>query len=58
MVRGVREGWAEEAREMAERGEDRLLDSDVPTTFDETEWEWPIDHTPDTSALRREAADR
>lgn len=39
-VPGVRQGWAEAARAMAERGEDRPLDSETPTAFDETEWEW------------------
>jgi antitoxin MazE len=39
-VRSVREGWAEAAQAMAARGEDRLLDPETPTTFDETEWEW------------------
>lgn len=40
-VRKVREGWAEAARLMHERGEDVLLDGYVPTKFDEEEWEWP-----------------
>lgn len=37
-----REGWAEAFREMAKRGEDALLDPDVPslTSWDEEEWEW------------------
>lgn len=39
-ARSAREGWAEEARAMAERGEDRLLDPEVPTAFDDEEWEW------------------
>lgn len=39
-VPSVREGWAEAAQAMAERGEDRLLDPETPTTFDQTEWEW------------------
>ena len=39
-VRGVREGWAQAAHAMAERGEHRLLDPETPTTFDETEWAW------------------
>lgn len=39
-VRRVREGWAEAARTMAARGDDRLLDAESPTTFDEREWEW------------------
>lgn len=39
-VRSVREGWAEAARGMAERREDHMLDPELPTAFDENEWEW------------------
>lgn len=39
-VRSLREGWAEAAHAMAERGEDQLLDDETATAFDETEWEW------------------
>jgi antitoxin MazE len=39
-VRGVREGWAEAARAMAERGDDHLRDPELPTEFDEADWEW------------------
>ena len=39
-VKSARAGWAEAARAMAERGEDHLLDPEVPTAFDEKEWEW------------------
>jgi antitoxin MazE len=35
-----RTGWAQAAKETHERGEDQLLDSPVPTQFDEKEWEW------------------
>jgi antitoxin MazE len=36
-----REGWAEQFKAMAERGDDKLLDADaVTTTWDEEEWEW------------------
>jgi antitoxin MazE len=37
-----RAGWAEAFREMAQRGEDGLIDGDTPSTtaWDETEWEW------------------
>jgi antitoxin MazE len=41
-ARRPREGWEEQFRRMAERGDDRLLD-DVPpslTRFDDEEWEW------------------
>ncbi len=36
----ARSGWADEARQMRQRGEDLLLDPPVPTLFDEKEWEW------------------
>jgi antitoxin MazE len=41
-TRKPREGWEEAFRTMAERGDDRLLDPDVPslTSWDDTEWEW------------------
>jgi antitoxin MazE len=39
-ARRVRAGWAEAARQMRERGEDRLLDSSAPTRFDRKEWKW------------------
>ena len=35
-----RESWADAARLMRERGDDRLLDSSIPTRFDEEEWKW------------------
>lgn len=35
-----RAGWAEAAREIRDRGEDRLLDPPAPKRFDEEEWEW------------------
>ena len=35
-----RAGWAEAAREMAERGDDTLLDPPTPTGFDDAEWTW------------------
>ena len=36
----ARSGWADAARQMRQRGEDRLLDPPTPTRFDEKEWEW------------------
>ena len=39
-VRRPRDGWADAARQMRARGEDRLLDAPTPTLFDEQEWEW------------------
>lgn len=35
-----RSGWEEQFRAMAERGEDKLIDPEIPTTWDESEWEW------------------
>ncbi|MCW5850496.1 MAG: AbrB/MazE/SpoVT family DNA-binding domain-containing protein [Anaerolineae bacterium] len=36
-----REGWAEQAKMMAEQGEDELLLPEYSlTTWDEEEWEW------------------
>lgn len=35
-----RTGWAEAARRMRDRDEDRLLDPPVPTQFDKEEWTW------------------
>ena len=35
-----RAGWAEAARRMWERDEDRLLDPPTPTRFDKEEWKW------------------
>jgi antitoxin MazE len=35
-----RAGWAEAARRMRERDEDRLLDQPAPTRFDKEEWKW------------------
>jgi antitoxin MazE len=35
-----RSGWAQAAKQLRERGEDRLLDLPTPTRFDEKEWEW------------------
>jgi len=36
----ARSGWADAARQMRHRDEDRLLALSVPTRFDEKEWEW------------------
>jgi antitoxin MazE len=35
-----RAGWAEAARELQQREEDRLSEPLTPTYFDEKEWEW------------------
>ena len=35
-----RAGWAEAARKLRERGDDRLLDEPVRTRFDDKEWRW------------------
>ena len=39
-ARGPRSGWAEAARQMHARGDDRLLDASAATRFDEDEWQW------------------
>jgi antitoxin MazE len=36
----ARSGWADAARQMRQRDEDRLLDPSTPTRFDEKEWQW------------------
>ncbi len=36
----VREGWAEDAKLMRERGEDELVLPYTPTKFVEEEWTW------------------
>ena len=40
--RRPREGWDEQFQLMAARGDDQLLDGDIPslTSWDEEEWEW------------------
>ncbi len=38
--RQARAGWAEAARQMRDRGEDRLLDGPTDTRFDDEEWCW------------------
>ena len=39
-VRRPRAGWAEAARTMRQRNDDRLPDEPAKTRFDEAEWEW------------------
>lgn len=36
----VRADWAEAAKSLSERGEDRLVDKPASTRFDDKEWEW------------------
>ena len=36
----ARSGWADAARQMRQRHEDRLLDPPTATRFDEKEWKW------------------
>ncbi len=36
----ARSGWADAAKQMRQRNEDRLLDTPTPTRFDEKEWQW------------------
>jgi len=38
--RKPRTGWLEAARQMRERGDDRLLDEPTTTRFDDEEWRW------------------
>jgi len=35
-----RDGWDEQFRNMAERGDDHLLDGPLPTQWDGSEWKW------------------
>jgi len=36
-----RADWADQFRQMAERGDDHLLDSDItPTEWEASEWQW------------------
>ena len=37
---GPRDGWAEAAKQLRERQEDRLVDDLTPTRFDDDEWRW------------------
>ncbi len=37
---GPRDGWAEAAKQLRERQEDRLVDDLTPTRFDDDEWQW------------------
>jgi antitoxin MazE len=39
-ARGPRDGWAEAAKAMRARNEDRLLDEATATAFDVGEWTW------------------
>ena len=38
--RSPRSGWREQLREMAERGDDKMIDEPTATTRDNEEWEW------------------
>ena len=39
-ARNARDGWDEQFRRMAARGDDRLLDPPTVTQWDQTEWKW------------------
>lgn len=39
-AQGPRAGWAEAAKTMHARGDDRLLDAPTSTRFDDKEWQW------------------
>ena len=36
----VRKGWAEAARKLRQRGDDRLVDAPAGTKFDASDWHW------------------
>ena len=36
----ARSGWADAAKQMRQRDEDRLLDPPTPTCFDGKDWQW------------------
>ena len=36
----VREGWGKAFQEMANRGDDKLLDEEISNKWDEEEWQW------------------
>ena len=38
--RAPRAGWADAARQLRQRGRDRLLDEPSTTRFDDEEWHW------------------
>jgi antitoxin MazE len=37
---GLRSGWAEAAKQLRARAEDRLLDAPTRSRFDDQEWTW------------------
>jgi antitoxin MazE len=39
-ITSARQGWEEAFKKMAEKGDDRLLDGNSLTRWDEDEWEW------------------
>jgi hypothetical protein len=39
-AREARAGWADAAKAMRARGEDRLLDAQTSTHFDDKDWKW------------------
>jgi len=39
-IKSPRWGWNEQFVQMAEQGDDQLLDTPTPTKWDENEWEW------------------
>lgn len=38
--RKPRDGWADAFKQMAEHGDDRLIDEPTATAWDKEEWEW------------------
>lgn len=39
-ISAARDGWADAARLLHERGDDGLLDESPATEFEESEWQW------------------
>jgi antitoxin MazE len=39
-ARAARAGWADAAKSMHARGDDRLLDAPTSSQFDDKEWQW------------------
>jgi antitoxin MazE len=39
-ARGARAGWANAAKTMRARGDDKLLDAPTSSEFDDKEWQW------------------
>ena len=40
IVKSARQGWDEKFRQMASNEDDALLDENIPSQWDEEEWQW------------------